>query len=88
MGAAKEEDGWRYNIRPVPLQGIQNPWKRPGACIVVTKGGALILIYTDDESPHEIKNELDGISTSNDLVTHASLCPEKGESVLEAIECV
>ena len=74
---------WQYHLMPMPLKGIQSPWRR-SAFIVVSKGGTVLLLYSDDEAHHEAKKELDGVSTSNDLITHAAFCPEEGSYLINS----
>ena len=49
------------------------------AFIVVTRTGYARLVYQrPDNQWQDVKYEIDDLVTSDDLLTHASFCPEKG----------
>ena len=64
------------------MKGPYNPWavKTPlSAMVVVSRGGSVRLAYQgQDNQWQDVRCEIDDLSTSNDLLTHAALCPDRG----------
>ena len=64
-------------------KGPYNPWATRvpfAAFLIVTRGGYLRLLYQGQDSLwQDVRYEIDDFSTSNDLLTHAALCGDKGD---------
>lgn len=65
------------------MKGPYNPWASKAqlsALVVISRGGTLRLVYQGQDSQwQDVRHDIDELSTSNDLITHASLCPDKGD---------
>ncbi|MCJ1321765.1 mediator complex subunit [Xylographa vitiligo] len=85
--SAERQDGqWNYTVTQQEMKGPYNPWavKTPlSAMVVVSRGGSVRLAYQgQDNQWQDVRCEIDDLSTSNDLLTHAALCPDRGDSLL------
>ncbi|MCJ1479591.1 mediator complex subunit [Lambiella insularis] len=87
--ATRQDGQWNYAATQYEMKGPHNPWaiKAPlSAMVVISRGGTLRLIYQGQDAQwQDVRHEIDELSTSNDLFTHASLCSDKGESLLLAV---
>ena len=80
--AVKQDGQWNYTVTQQEMKGPYNPWaiRAPlSAMIMVSRGGSVRLIYQgQDNQWQDARWDIDNLSTSNDLLTHAALCPDKG----------
>lgn len=59
--------------------GPHNPNTNKSALLAVTRSGIIrLLLQGQDMSWQEIKTEIDSISSSSELLTHAAMCADKG----------
>jgi mediator of RNA polymerase II transcription subunit 16 len=73
---------WNYSANSFETKGPFNPWGKSGF-LTVTKGGIVRLAFQGpDSSWHDVKQELDGVSNSSELLTHASFCSERESTAL------
>jgi len=80
--AVKEkEGGYRYEMQQAPVLGPWHPNNSKSAFIYLTTNGILRLLWQQNMTGkwHESQNELESISSSDDLITHAAICPDKSE---------
>jgi hypothetical protein len=63
----------------VEARGPFNPNQKQ-AFIIVTRGAHVKLFYQGATDWNDVKAEIDGISGSGDLITHASFCSSKGKT--------
>ncbi|MCJ1388619.1 mediator complex subunit [Xylographa bjoerkii] len=87
--ATRQDGQWNYTVTQQEMKGPYNPWaiKTPlSALVVVSRGGYVRLVYQgQDNQWQDVRYELDDLPTSNDLLTHATLCPDRGDSLLLAV---
>ena len=57
--------------------------KGKSAFICITTSGLLRLFWVAENGWREATHELDSMVSSDDLITHASMCPDKGKSFLK-----
>ncbi|KAL8701035.1 MAG: hypothetical protein Q9224_000687 [Gallowayella concinna] len=92
--AVKNPNGqWAFTGSRFKHPGPHNPHvlgeqssRNKAALVVVTKAGYIRLLYQGGDGAQwlEFKAELESISTAADLLTHASICSEKDQSLLVA----
>ena len=78
--AVKTQGDWTYGLMPESIKGIRSPFKKP-ALMIVTKAGSVMLFYADETSHSSAKYDLEDVSTSSDLLTHAAFCDDKGLTI-------
>ena len=84
----KKEGQWRVPVAQFESRGPSNPSGKV-ALVAVTRGGTVRLLYQNpDTAFQEVKHELDGFSTSGDLLTHATLSPDKGRFLKPPQSCL
>jgi mediator of RNA polymerase II transcription subunit 16 len=77
--AIKDDDKWTYPFTQYETRGPFNPFPGKPSFVAVTRGGYVKLCYQDPSNAwQDVKHELDGFTTSADLLTHAFLCQDKG----------
>lgn len=77
----KEGHGYRYEASQAPILGPCNPIPGKSAFIFVTTNGLLKLLWPQSNNKWcDIHTELESIVSSNDLITHAAICPDKNQS--------
>lgn len=74
-------EGWVFKLSQRrllgPHNGIQNGVQRP-ALIAITRIGVLkVFAHGPNGQWQEFKTEIDNTSNPSELLTHASMCPEK-----------
>lgn len=63
--------------------GPHNPNLNKSALVAITRGGTIrLLMQGQDMRWQDAKTELDSISISSELLTHASMCADKGVEIL------
>ena len=76
---------WKYALSPYEAKGPYNPYQK-SAFIVATRGASVKLFYQGLSSEWvEVKAEVDGISSSEDMLTHADFCSDKGTNALRPL---
>ncbi|MCJ1284725.1 mediator complex subunit [Xylographa opegraphella] len=87
--AVRQDGQWNYAVTQQETKGPYNPWatKSPlSAMVIVSRGGSVRLVYQGpDNSWHDVRHEIDDFATTNELLTHAALCPDRGDSLLLAV---
>lgn len=78
--ATKEVSGYKYEAAQVPVFGPFHPMNGKSAFVCVTTNGVLRIIFPQPTSKYsEAHTELESVISSDDLITHASICPDKSE---------
>ncbi|KAK3330204.1 mediator complex subunit 16-domain-containing protein [Apodospora peruviana] len=76
--AVWEETKYRYETSPVLGWGPWHPNPAKSALVCVTTNGLLKLIYSQHNNRvEETVLELESVTSSDDLITHASLCSDR-----------
>ncbi|OAA61254.1 RNA polymerase 2 mediator complex subunit [Niveomyces insectorum RCEF 264] len=84
--AVREDHGYRYDNTGAHAFGPYHPNASKSSLLCVTAGGTLRLLYPQSNNAvQETSMELESITSSDDLATHASICSEKGNSLLIAL---
>ena len=69
---------WKYNFSQYEAKGPYGPFQK-SAFIIVTRGASVKLFHHGNNEWLEVKAEIDGISSSEDMLTHADFCSDKGK---------
>ncbi|KAL8295215.1 hypothetical protein RB600_000950 [Gaeumannomyces tritici] len=81
--AVREGNGWRYETSYKPAIGPSHPNPSKSAFVCITAGGTLKMFYSQPNNKiQETSLELENIGGSDDLITHASICPDRSSSGL------
>ncbi|KAI0484923.1 RNA polymerase II mediator complex subunit Sin4 [Xylariaceae sp. FL0804] len=86
--AVKTDNGSEYRIdsSPVPCTGPYHPNPTRSALVCVTTNGLLKLFWNQfDGKPEESTLELEGVTSADDLVTHAAMCADKSRNIFIAM---
>jgi len=76
--ALREPSCYRYETSPIHAFGPYHPNQAKSALLAVTTNGLLKLFFSQNNNRvQETAIELESITASNDLFTHASICSEK-----------
>lgn len=76
----KKDGEWNFAVSHHKPMGPHNPSPNKSAIVAVTRGGVLrLLLQNLDMRWQDTKAEIDGISTSAELLTHAAMCADKGK---------
>ncbi|KAH6650006.1 mediator complex, subunit Med16 [Chaetomium tenue] len=76
--ATKSQSEYRYEHQFFPASGPWHPNPSKSAFLCVTTNGFLKLFFTQNNGrPEETALELESVTSSDDLITHASLCSDK-----------
>lgn len=82
-GAVRHEGQWNYTASTHKPMGPFHPFNK-SALVAVTRGGTLRLVYQQPDSRWlEALTEIESIGSSIDVLTHASLCADKGIKHIE-----
>ncbi len=74
----REGNNYSYDNTFLPAFGPHHPNSTKSALLCVTISGSLKLFFSQSNNKvQEVALELESITTSDDLITHASLCSEK-----------
>lgn len=77
----KDGRGYRYEASQAQILGPCNPIPGKSAFVFVTTNGLLKLLWPQSNNKWcDIHTELESIVSSNDLITHAAICPDKNHS--------
>ncbi|KAK2624763.1 hypothetical protein QTJ16_005956 [Diplocarpon rosae] len=83
--AIKEGSNYRYEASQAPVLGPCHPVHSKSAFVCVTTNGLLrVLLPLANNKWHESHTELESIVSSDDLITHAAICPDKSGTLLVA----
>ncbi|OBT45969.1 hypothetical protein VE00_03746 [Pseudogymnoascus sp. WSF 3629] len=83
--AVKTSTDYRYEISQAIAFGPCFPNAHKSALITVSTGGTLSLLWPQaDGKWHELSSDIESISSSDDLITHASICADKNNTLLLA----
>ncbi|CAK7273961.1 Mediator of RNA polymerase II transcription subunit 16 [Sporothrix epigloea] len=76
--AVLEDEGYKYENTPVLASAPYHPNPAKSALLCVTVSGTLRLLFSQSSNMvQETSIELENITSSDDLATHASICSEK-----------
>lgn len=76
----KEGNTYRYEVAQTPVLGPCHPNHNKSALVCVTTNGSLRLIWPQSNGKwQEVHTELESIVSSDDLITHAAICSDKGK---------
>ena len=77
---AQRQDGqWKYPCTPYDVIGPFNPSGKPALVMVSRSANLRLAFQAQDGQWHDLRHEMGGPSTSDDLLTHATFCPDRGE---------
>ncbi|KZF26413.1 hypothetical protein L228DRAFT_257858 [Xylona heveae TC161] len=80
--AVRKDGQWVYSAGNVKNNGPHHPLNK-SALLAITRGGSLRFLYQQTNGKwHETGAELESVGSSNDLLTHASICCDKDGSLL------
>ncbi|KAH8662907.1 mediator of RNA polymerase-like protein II transcription subunit 16 [Tricladium varicosporioides] len=84
--AVKEGSSYRYDAAQCPVLGPFHPTHGKSAFVCVTTNGLLRVLYpqTTTGKYQEVHTELESVVSSDDLITHAAICPDKSNTLLIA----
>ncbi|KAG9239485.1 mediator of RNA polymeras-like protein II transcription subunit 16 [Amylocarpus encephaloides] len=83
--AVKEGANYKYETATAQVQGPFHPTIGKSALICVTTNGVLRLIFPQVNGKYaEAHQELESVLSSDDLITHAAICPDKNGTLLIA----
>ena len=78
--ALREGNNYKYESTYVHAFGPYHPNPAKSAMLCVTANGFLKLFFPQNNNKiQETPLELESVTTSDDLITHASMCSEKSE---------
>ncbi|CAK7265909.1 Mediator of RNA polymerase II transcription subunit 16 [Sporothrix epigloea] len=76
--AVLDNGSYKYENTLVPVSGPYHPYPSKSALLCVSVGGTLRLLFLQSNNMvQDTSIELENITSSDDLVTHASICSEK-----------
>ena len=77
-GAVRHEGQWNYTVSAHKPMGPIHPFNK-SALVAITRGGTMRLLYQQPDGRWlEVPTEIESIGSSVDVLTHASLCADKG----------
>ncbi|KAK7714166.1 Mediator of RNA polymerase II transcription subunit 16 [Diaporthe eres] len=81
--AVRESGKYQFNSSIIQASGPWHPNPSKSALVSVTANGLLKLFYPQNSSQlQETQLELESITSSDDLITHAAMCPDRGKLVV------
>ncbi|KAK0128828.1 mediator complex subunit [Cadophora gregata] len=81
----KEGTVYRYEASQAPVLGPCHPVQAKSALVCVTTNGLLKVLWQQNNNKWcESHTELESIVSSDDLITHAAICPDKSGTLLIA----
>lgn len=79
--AVKDNDKYSYQNSVYQSPGPFHPNASRSSFVCVTAGGILKLFFTQNSNQvQDIHLEMESITSSDDLITHAAICSEKGKT--------
>ncbi|KAF4633171.1 hypothetical protein G7Y89_g4945 [Cudoniella acicularis] len=84
--AVKDSSAYRYELVQTPVLGPFHPTHGKSAFVCVTTNGLLRVLFpqTNTGKYQEVHTELESVVSSDDLLTHAAICPDKSSTLLIA----
>lgn len=83
--AVRESGKYQFNSSIIQASGPWHPNPSKSALVSVTANGLLKLFYPQNSSQlQETQLELESITSSDDLITHAAMCPDRGKTYLHS----
>lgn len=79
----KVKDQWDFTVSQHKLLGPRNPYQQTNnpqkaAMVAVTKSGMIRVLYQgQDNRWQDFKSESENIASPTELLTHATMCPER-----------
>lgn len=78
--ATRTSDGWRYDTIITLPSGPPAPTPQRSAFMTMSTNGILrLLYYQADRKWNEACLEIESIVSSDELITHATICADAGE---------
>ena len=83
MPMRKGKDQWNFTISQHKLLGPRNPYQQTNnpqkaAMVAVTRSGMIRVLYQgQDNRWQDFKSESENIASPGELLTHATMCPER-----------
>lgn len=78
--ATRETDKYTYTNTVMQNYGPWHPNPQKSALVCVTENGLLKLFFSQNSNQvQEVHIEMESITSSDDLITHAAICSERGE---------
>lgn len=79
----KVKDQWNFTVSQHKLLGPRNPYQQTNnpqkaAMVAVTRSGMMRVLYQgQDNRWQDFKSESENIASPTELLTHATMCPER-----------
>ena len=79
----KAQDQWNFTVSGQKFLGPRNPYQQTNnpqkaAMVAVTRSGMIRVLYQgQDNRWQDFKSESETIASPSELLTHATMCPEK-----------
>ncbi|CAK7233542.1 Mediator of RNA polymerase II transcription subunit 16 [Sporothrix curviconia] len=84
--AVLEEKGYKYETTFIHASAPYHPNPTKSALLCVTVSGTLRLLFSQSNNMvHDTSMELENITSSDDLATHASICSEKNNLLVAMV---
>lgn len=81
--AVRENGKYQINNSIIQASGPYHPNPARSALVCVTANGLLKLFYSQNSNqPQETQLEMESITSSDDLITHAAVCSDRGKLVV------
>lgn len=79
--AVRENGKYQYNNHIVQAGGPWHPNPQKSALVCVTANGFLKLFYSQNSNNlQETQLEMESVTSSDDLITHAAMCSDRGKA--------
>lgn len=79
--AVRESHGYKYESNFIHAFGPWHPNPAKSALLCVTTNGVLKLFYSQNNNKvEETQLELESVTTSDDLISHAAICSDKSKN--------
>jgi mediator of RNA polymerase II transcription subunit 16 len=76
--AAKTDNGYRYEMGQLIAFGPCHPNPQKSALVSITTNGILRLLWPQgDQKWYESTSEIESVVSSDDMITHASICADR-----------
>jgi mediator of RNA polymerase II transcription subunit 16 len=80
--AIKEGSSYKYETSQAPVYGPYHPVLGKSALVCVTTNGTLRIIFPQVNGKYaEVHTELESIVSSDDLITHAAIGPDRRKPI-------
>jgi mediator of RNA polymerase II transcription subunit 16 len=78
---------YRYEVMQAVSSGPSFPNPQKAALLCVTTNGLLRLLWPQNDGKwYETTAEIESVISSEDLITHASICADKSKSTAEQLD--